>query len=97
MGGEAALSRQTRGEKRKGGEAERAKRKKRARGEPGDESDRGEIDDERDDAQRAARGEAHARAIEAGLQPSQPAAHPSDGMADRAIERLGIADQRLET
>ena len=96
MGGETALRRQARGEQGKGGEADRPKGKKRARNEPGEESHRGEIDEESDDAQRPPRREARRGAVHDLLQPSEPPAHPSDGMADRAIERPRIADQRLE-
>ena len=92
----AALRRQARGEKHKHDEAERPKRKKRLHRQPRDERDRSEKDPERDDAERAARGETQARSVHQLVQPAEPAAHPSDGMANRAIERRRIADQRLE-
>ena len=95
MGGETALRRQARGEKGKRGEAERPKGKKCARGEPGDEPDRGEIDEEREDARRSPTGKAIRRPVHDLLQPSQPTAHPSDGMADQAVERRRIAEKRL--
>ena len=96
MEAEAALRRQARGENDERGEAERPRRKKRARRQPCDERDRGQIDEEHDDAQRPPGGEAQGRLIGERFQPGEPAAHPSDGMADRAIERRRIADQRLD-
>src|SRR6185437_1183347 len=92
---EAALSRQARREKDERGEAKRPPWKKRPRHEPRDERNRGEIDEEHAGARRSPGGEAQARPVSDRLQPGKPAAHPSDGMADRAIERRRVAGQRL--
>src|SRR6202044_3842929 len=85
-----------RSEKSKRGEAERTAGKKRARRRPGEERNRREVKAKRDDSRRPAHGEARGGAIEAGFEPFEPAAHPSDGMANGAIERRRIADQRLD-
>jgi hypothetical protein len=96
MGGEAALRRQARGEKRKRGEAKRAMGQKRSRRRPADQRDRREIKAKRGDACSPANGEARTGTVESRLEPDEPAAHPSDGMADRAVERRRVADQRLD-
>ena len=96
MDGEAALRRQARSEKGKRGKTEWAGRDAEAGRRPGDKRDRRKIEAKRDDAGRPARDKAGIGGIERRLQPSKPFAHPSDGMADRAIERPRIADERLD-
>ena len=96
MSGETALRRQARGEKRERGEAERAIGDERTGRRPGDQCDRRKIEAKRERAHRPPGGEPRIGAIEARLQRLEPASHPGDRMADRAIERRRIADQRLD-
>src|ERR1700722_10988810 len=96
MDREAALRREARGEELERGKAEHAARNADARRRPSDKRHWSEIKAKRDDAGRPARDKAKVGAIEPRLQPTKAAPHPSDGMANRAIERRGIADERLD-
>ena len=97
MGVETALRRQARGEKRKHGKAEDAARCEQGGRCDGPERDRRKIEDERERAERPALNRAYARPVEARLKPGEPGAHPGDGVANHAIERRRIADQRLKS
>ncbi len=92
---QAALSRQCGGHDAEEDEAgERARQQDLHR--QGDDRGGAEEKSQRQDPGRATRRAAPAIAVEPTFEPGQQPAHPGDGMAEDAVERCRIADERFE-